>query len=113
VERRSLGVLLAEAEVTLEGETLTLTFANGNHFARSTLEDPEVRNLLASTVSAVYGRRLQVAYRFLPLAAGKREEPARMSARSHPMVREALEVFKGRVVEVEEGGEIISERGEP
>ena len=112
-ERRSLGVLLAEAEVTLEGETLTLTFANGNHFARSTLEDPEVRSLLASTVSAVYGRRLQVAYRFLPLAAGKREEPARMPARSHPLVREALEVFGGRVVEVEEGGEIVSHRGEP
>ena len=112
-ERRSLGVLLAEAEVTLEGETLTLTFANGNHFARSTLEDPEVRSLLASTISAVYGRRLQVAYRFLPSAAGKREESARMPARSHPLVREALEVFGGRVVEVEEGGEITSHRGEP
>ena len=112
-ERRSLGVLLAEAEVTLEGETLTLTFANGNHFARSTLEDPEVRSLLASTISAVYGRRLQVAYRFLPSAAGKREESARMPARSHPLVREALEVFGGRVVEVEEGGEIVSHRGEP
>jgi DNA polymerase-3 subunit gamma/tau len=113
VERRSLGVLLAEAEVTLEGETLTLTFANGNHFARSTLEEPEVRNLLASTISAVYGRRLQVAYRFLPVTAGKREEPARMPARSHPLVRETLELFGGRVVEVEEGGEIISTRGEP
>jgi DNA polymerase-3 subunit gamma/tau len=111
-ERRSLGVLLAEAEVALEGETLTLTFANGNHFARSTLEDPEVRSLLASTISTVYGRRLQVAYRFLP-SAGKQEEAARMPARNHPLVREALEVFGGRIVEVEEGGEVISHRGEP
>ncbi|MFQ5848246.1 MAG: DNA polymerase III subunit gamma/tau [Candidatus Methylomirabilales bacterium] len=114
VERRSLAVLLAEAEVALEGETLTLTFTNGNHFYRSTLEDPEVRNLVAATASAVFGRHLHVTYRFLPAAGGKPEgEPARISARNHPMVQEALELFGGRIVEVEEGNDVVSHRGEP
>jgi DNA polymerase-3 subunit gamma/tau len=103
LERRSLAVLLGEAEPTLEGETLTLTFGNGNHFSRSTLEDPEVRTLLASTASAVFGRRLQVAYRFVP-SGRPAEEPERIPARNHPLVREALEIFGGRIVEVE-GGE--------
>ncbi len=104
LERRSLAVLLAEAEVTLQGETLTLTFSNGNHFSRSTLEDPEVRSLVTSVVSQVFGRRLQVNYYFLPPGGGRpQEEPARTSARNHPLVREALELFDARIVEVEEG----------
>lgn len=104
LERRSLAVLLAEAEVALQGDTLTLTFANGNHFSRSTLEDPEVRSLLASIVSQVFGRRLQVKYCFLPPGGGRPgEEPAKVPARDHPLVREALEIFEGRIVEVEEG----------
>jgi DNA polymerase III subunit gamma/tau len=117
-QRRSLAVLLAEAEVALEGETLTLTFANGNHFSQSTLEEPEARNLVASTVSAVFGRRLQVNYRFLlPSGGGQPEEgPARnrdrMSAQDHPLVREALEIFEGRIVEGEGGTDIVSHRGD-
>ncbi len=114
-ERRSLAVLLAEAEVALEGETVTLTFANGNHFSQSTLEEPEVRNLVASTVSAVFGRRLQVKYHFLPSSAGSREEdparnPRRIPAQDHPLVREALEIFEGRIVEGGEGGDVASPR---
>jgi DNA polymerase-3 subunit gamma/tau len=117
-ERRSLEVLLSEAEVALEGETLTLTFANGNHFSQSTLEDAEVRNLVASTVSAVFGRRLQVKYRFLPPSAGGPEEhparsPGRTPPREHPLVRETLEMFGGRIVEGGEGGDVVSHRGEP
>jgi len=111
--RRSLEVLLAEAEVALEGETLTLTFANGNSFSRSTLEDPEVRSLIASTVAAVFGRRLQVAYRFLASGAQRPEGPARIPPRNHPLVREALEVFGGRIVEVEERKDVVARRGEP
>lgn len=117
-ERRSLAVLLAEAEVALEGETLTLTFANGNHFSQSTLEEPEARNLVASAVSAVFGKRLQVNYRFLPTGEGGRPEerparnPRRTSARDHPVVREALEIFEGRIVEGEEGTDIVSHRGD-
>ncbi|MFQ5883032.1 MAG: DNA polymerase III subunit gamma/tau [Candidatus Methylomirabilales bacterium] len=113
VERRALAVLLAEAEVSLEGETLTLTFANGNHFSRSTLEDPDVRNLLTSVVSEVFGRRLRVSYRFAPSGVGGPEQgPVRIPARNHPLVLEALEVFGGRIVEVVEGGDTVSHRGE-
>lgn len=117
VQRRSLAVLLGEAEVALEGETLILTFANGNHFSQSTLEEPEARNLIASTVSAVFGRRLEVNYRFLPSGRGQPEErPARnrgrMSAQDHPLVREALEIFEGRIVEGEGGTDIVSHRGD-
>lgn len=116
-QRRSLAVLLGEAEVALEGETLTLTFANGNHFSQSTLEEPEARNVIASTVSAVFGRRLEVNYRFLPSGRGQPEErparnPGRMSARDHPLVREALEIFEGRIVEGEGGTDIVSHRGD-
>ncbi|MFQ5657545.1 MAG: hypothetical protein ACE5G5_08405, partial [Candidatus Methylomirabilales bacterium] len=107
VERRSLAVLLDEAEVALEGDTLILTFANGNQFARSTLEDPEVWNLLASRVSEAFGRRLQVNYRFLPPAGGRPDQGASpVSARDHPVVREAIEMFRGRIVEVEEGKDV-------
>ena len=114
VERRSLAVLLVEAEVALEGETLTLTFANGNHFSRSTLEDPEVRNLIASTISAVFGQRLQLKYHFLaPEVRRPNQQSARTSAQNHPLVREALEIFGGRIVEVQEGGDAASQRGEP
>ncbi|MFQ5532744.1 MAG: DNA polymerase III subunit gamma/tau [Candidatus Methylomirabilales bacterium] len=108
-ERRSLAVLLDEAEVALEEDTLILTFANGNHFARSTLEDPEVRNLLASRVSEAFGRRLQVHYRFLPSRGGRPDKaPSPVSALDHPVVQEALEMFGGRIVEVEEGGDVAS-----
>jgi DNA polymerase-3 subunit gamma/tau len=103
--RRSLEVILAEAEIALEGETLTLTFANGNHFSQSTLEEPEVRNLVASTVSAVFGKRLTVTYRFLPSNA-----PNRIPAGDHPLVREALQMFEGRIVEGGEGGDVVSPR---
>lgn len=116
LERRSLAVLLAEAEVALEGETLTLTFDNGNHFSQSTLEDPEVRNLVAATVSAVFGKRLQVSYRFLPTSGRDPQKSPprnrdRIRARDHPLVREALEMFEGRIVEG--GREPASHRGEP
>lgn len=116
-QRRSLAVLLAEAEVALEGETLTLTFANGNHFSQSTLEEPEARNFVASTVSAVFGRRLEVNYRFLSSGGGQPEErpvrnPGRMSAQDHPLVREALEIFEGRIVEGEGGTDTVSHRGD-
>ncbi len=117
-ERRSLAVLLAEAEVALEGETLTLTFANGNHFSQSTLEDPEVRNLVAATVSAVFGMPLTVNYRFLPSSGGRPQvDPPRnrrrVAAREHPLVQEALEMFEGRIVEEREGNDVVSHRGEP
>ncbi|MFQ5802736.1 MAG: DNA polymerase III subunit gamma/tau [Candidatus Methylomirabilales bacterium] len=114
VERRSLAVLLAEAEVALEGETLTLTFANGNHFSRSTLEDPEIRSLVSSTISAVFGKRLHVKYHFLAPEVGRpNQQSAWTPARNHPLVREALEMFGGRIVEVQEGGDAASQRGEP
>jgi DNA polymerase-3 subunit gamma/tau len=101
-KRRALGGLLVEAEVTLEGETLTLTFANGNHFSRSTLEDPEVRQLIATVASEVFGQRIRVDYRFL--TAGRGKEPARTSPKNHPVVQGALEIFGGRIVDVHEGG---------
>lgn len=114
VERRSLAVLLAEATVALEGGTLTLTFANGNHFSRSTLEDPEVRNLVASTVCAVFGERLQVRYHFLMSEVERpNQQSTRIPPRNHPLVRETLEMFGGRIVEVQEGGDVASQRGDP
>ena len=104
-KRRALGGLLVEAEVTLEGEMLTLTFANGNHFSRSTLEDPEVRHLIATVASEVFGQQIRLHYRFLTSEAqGRGREPAQTSPKNHPLVQEALEIFGGRIVDVHEGG---------
>ena len=46
-----------------------------------------------------------MSYRFLPSGEESRkvEGPARIPTRNHPLVQEALELFEGRIVEVEEG----------
>ncbi|MFQ5839508.1 MAG: DNA polymerase III subunit gamma/tau [Candidatus Methylomirabilales bacterium] len=101
--KQSLAPLLDEAvEVSLEADTLTITFANGTSFARSLLEDLEIKKLVADVAAAVFGRRLQVACRFVSGASRptpKTERPAP----DHPLVREALQLFEGTILE--ESGE--------
>ena len=64
-KKRSLAALLVEAkEVTLEGDRLIVVLENGTAFARSTLDDPEHRRLVAGAAAEVFGRPLTVEYRF-------------------------------------------------
>ena len=104
--RKRLASVLAEVKPTsIEGDTLTLEVANGNAFIRDTLEDADARRLIAVAVAESFERRLRLEYRFVAAPAPRLEavEPRRpaagsISAREHPLVREALEVFGGTIV---------------
>jgi DNA polymerase-3 subunit gamma/tau len=64
-KKRSLATLLGEAKgVTLEGDRLIVMLENGTTFARSTLDDPEHRRLVAVAAAEAFGRPLTVEYRF-------------------------------------------------
>jgi len=140
-QKRSLAALLAGPnDVTLDGDRLIVTLHNGTTFARSILDDPEHRRLVADAAAEVFARRVTVEYRFQgasavsgrsgsdELTAGGQDESrrspksgearkardSRLSAapdrgappadrealRRHPMVRRAVELFDGQVVQV-------------
>jgi DNA polymerase-3 subunit gamma/tau len=64
-KKRSLATLLGEAKrVTLEGDRLIVMLENGTTFARSTLDDPEHRRLVAGAAAEAFGRPLTVEYLF-------------------------------------------------
>lgn len=114
-KEKVLFALLKETRsVTLEGDVLILTLDNGNSYLRSTMEDKENRARIEDAVSRAFGKKLKVAYRYLSggerhkseNTAGKRgraEDESRQSLRNYPLVREALEVFQGRIIETKEG----------
>jgi hypothetical protein len=86
-------------------DALTLEVVNGNAFVRDTLEDPDTRRLIADAAAEAFGRRLRIEYRFAAPPAPRPEPPeARRSpggpprVRDHPLVREALTLFGGRLV---------------
>ena len=78
-KKRSLAALLAEAKgVTREGNRLIVVLANGTTFARSTLDDPEHRRLVAEAAAEAFGRPLAVEYQFQsanPVPAGRGPTP--------------------------------------
>lgn len=64
-KKRSLAALLAAAQgVALEQDRLIVMLGHGTAFARSTLDDPEHRRLVAGAAAEVFGRPLTVEYRF-------------------------------------------------
>lgn len=124
-ERKRLASVLGEVTAAVvEGEGLVLSVANGTAFVRETLEDRDTRRLLEGAAEVAFGRRLRVEYRFAspegdPAAArdrsaagcppgapgggqaagGRRAEGVGAAAgQEHPLVREALQLFGGRVV---------------
>jgi len=101
--RKRLASVLAEVQpVAREADRLVLEVSNGNAFVRETLEDTETRKLLNETVSAGFGARLRVEYRFV--AADPAPPPApngtasEVRTQDHPLVREALSLFGGTIV---------------
>ncbi|MDE2060485.1 MAG: DNA polymerase III subunit gamma/tau [candidate division NC10 bacterium] len=73
-KKRSLAALLTAAKgVMFEGDRLIVMLENGTSFARSTLDDPENRRLVAGAAAEVFGRSMAVEYRFQsssPVPAG-------------------------------------------
>jgi len=116
-EEKVLSALLAETRsVALEGDLLVLTLDNGNAYLRTTLEDKENRGRIEAAVSQAFGKKLKVTYRYLPPEAelvkpkasmGNAGEIPEGQPRSlfqrHPLVQEALELFRGRIIEIKEG----------
>ena len=104
--RKRLASVLTEVEpASLGADTLILGVANGNAFVRDTLEDPDIRRLIADAAAEAFGRRLRIEYRFAPPPALRLEPVETRQAatpssggRDHPLVREALHLFGGAVV---------------
>jgi len=104
--RKRLASVLTEVEpVSLDADVLILEVANGNAFVRDTLEDPDIRRLIADAAAAAFGRRLRIEYRFATPPAPRLEPvetrqaaPSSTGVRDHPLVREALHLFGGAVV---------------
>lgn len=103
--RKRLASVLAEVRpASREGDRLVLEVPNGNAFVRDTLEDPETRQLLGETASAIFGGRLRVEYRFVA-AQPEPGSPAVADAvrgetrlQDHPLIQEALNLFGGTIV---------------
>jgi hypothetical protein len=91
--------------VSLGVDALILEVKNGNAFVRDTLEDPDIRKLIAAAAAESFGRRLRIEYRFAPPPVPRLEPvetrhtaPSSSRTRDHPLVREALSLFGGAVV---------------
>lgn len=88
---------ISQASIELKGDELLLTL-NGGH---SVFEDAIKKNLkdLENIVSAEYGNKLRVK-----LVTSQKKSPQRKNlkekAMNEPVVKEALELFEGRVLEV-------------
>ncbi len=102
--KRVASVLSEVRPIGLEADRLLLEVPNGNAFVRDTLEDQETRKLLGESVSATFGSRLRVEYRFVAAAhpsppdAGNPDEARGARLEDHPLVREALNLFGGTVI---------------
>lgn len=105
---------LAES-TTVEGDGLILRFGIDKAAAKEALEEPAARKLLAEAAREAFGRPLKVALRTGPpsdgdLGQAAREVPRATLARERaatraemdPVVRSALELFRGELTEVKE-----------
>ncbi len=85
-------------EITLEGDLLRLFVDDNSSFTRDTLEGRQNRVLLETLIGEVFHRRLKLEYRYPPsLKTGRRRVPIA----EHPLVKEALQLFEGQIVNVE------------
>ena len=102
--KRVASVLSEVRPIGVEADRLLLEVPNGNAFVRDTLEDQETRRLLGENVSAAFGIRLRVEYRFVATAHPSAADPGATEGASggrlqdHPLVREALNLFGGTVI---------------
>ncbi len=97
-----------------EGNTLIITVTEGSTFARSTLDDPAYRSLLLQSVAEVAGESVPLDVRYgSPEGTASRRVgggPAPRPAVSRPspdppLVRQAVDLFQGRIIEGPGGGD--------
>jgi hypothetical protein len=107
-------VSLAES-VSVAGEELVLRFGIDKATAKEALEEPASRKLLSEVAREAFGRDLRVVLKTGPpvdgdLGQAAREVPratlarerASSRAETDPVVRSALELFRGELTEVKE-----------
>lgn len=114
--RRVTGAQVSLAEsIRVDGDDLVLRFGIDKAAAKEALEEPPVRKLLGEVAREAFGRPLRVVLKTGPPADGElgqaaREVPreaisrerASNRAESDPVVRSALELFRGELTEVKE-----------
>jgi hypothetical protein len=98
--RTRLAAVLAESEAVLQGDTLEVTVNNGSGFVKQMLEEPEARRVVGEAVREAFGERLRVTFRFRAARPGAAGPGA--AAAEHARVREALEIFEGRIAPTRE-----------
>jgi DNA polymerase-3 subunit gamma/tau len=107
-------VSLAES-VSVAGEDLVLRFGIDKAAAKEALDDPAAKKLLSEVAREAFGRSLRIVLRTGPpmdgdLGKAAREVPratiarerASSRAETDPVVRSALEMFRGELTEVKE-----------
>jgi DNA polymerase-3 subunit gamma/tau len=107
-------VSLAES-VSVEGEDLVLRFGIDKAAAKEALDEPAAKKLLSEVAREAFGRSLRVVLKTGPpmdgdLGKAAREVPratiarerASSRAEADPVVRSALEMFRGELTEVKE-----------
>ena len=114
--RRLTGAQVSLAEsVAVSGDELVLRFGIDRAAAKEALEEPASRKLLADVAREAFGRPLRVTLKTGPpsdgdLGQAAREVPRATLARERatnraetdPVVRSALELFRGELTEVKE-----------
>jgi hypothetical protein len=114
--RRLTGAQASLAEsVTVSGDELILRFGIDRAAAKEALEEPTSRKLLSDVAREAFGRALKVTLKTGPpsdgdLGQAAREVPRATLARERaatraemdPVVRSALELFRGELTEVKE-----------
>ncbi len=114
--RRVTGAQASLAEsIRVDGDDLVLRFGIDKAAAKEALEEPPVRKLLTEVAREAFGRSLRVVLKTGPPADGDlgqaaREVPREAISREHasnraetdPVVRSALELFRGELTEVKE-----------
>ena len=99
--RKKLAALLADSEAVLQGDLLEVTVNSTSGFVKQMLEEPEARRAVGEAVGESFGERLRVVFRFRA-ARPAASYGAGAAAADHARVREALELFEGRIAPTRE-----------
>jgi hypothetical protein len=114
--RRVTGAQVSLAEsIRVEGAELVLRFGIDRAAAKEALEEPGARKLLSEIAREAFGRAMRVVLKTGPPADGDLGKAARdvpgstiareraaSRAESDPVVRSALELFRGELTEIKE-----------
>lgn len=90
----SVGTYLNEGEpVKLKGNALTISFPKNYSFHKESLEGKENREIIEGCLADVFGARLRALF----ILSEQEKNPN--ETHDHPIVKDALDMFKGRVLD--------------